>query len=273
MPGKPLPRSRFVAMLLLTSSLGTPGLGAEESPRPLMQAHAHNDYHHPRPLLDALDQGFCSVEADVFVVDGQLLVGHDRGELTPERTLTRLYLDPLRERVERNGGRVYPDGPPFTLLIDFKTSAEKTYPVLEELLEKYASILAHETDGQSQPGAVQVVISGDRPLMEVARATTRLAMIDGRLPDLDDATSAAWMPLISDRWGDHFRWRGDGPIPPDELDELQRIVKQTHSQGRRLRFWAIPDTPEAWRQLHAVGVDLINTDDLRGLAEFLRSTP
>ena len=32
---------------------------------PLARAHAHNDYEHPRPLRDALDHGFTSVEADV----------------------------------------------------------------------------------------------------------------------------------------------------------------------------------------------------------------
>ena len=34
---------------------------------PLPNAHAHNDYEHKRPLFDALDHGFCSVEADVFL--------------------------------------------------------------------------------------------------------------------------------------------------------------------------------------------------------------
>jgi hypothetical protein len=43
---------------------------------PLANAHAHNDYEHKRPLFDALDNGFTSVEADVFLVDGKLLVGH-----------------------------------------------------------------------------------------------------------------------------------------------------------------------------------------------------
>ena len=75
--------------LLLTASMV---FGAEQLPVPLPQAHAHNDYHHPRPLLDALDHGFCGVEADIFLVDGELLVGHDRTELKPERTLESLYL-------------------------------------------------------------------------------------------------------------------------------------------------------------------------------------
>src|SRR5437773_8402832 len=82
-------------------------------PTPLIHAHAHNDYLHARPLLDALDHGFCSVEADIYLVEGQLLVAHDRDKVKPDRTLQSLYLDPLRERVRKNGGRVYPNGPEF----------------------------------------------------------------------------------------------------------------------------------------------------------------
>src|ERR1700680_4345384 len=103
---------------------------AEEPPpavTPLKNAHAHNDYEHKRPLLDALDQGFGSVEADVFLVDGALLVGHERADLRPERTLQKLYLDPLRARIKANGGRVYKNGPAIWLLVDVKTEAKTTY--------------------------------------------------------------------------------------------------------------------------------------------------
>ena len=44
---------------------------------PLANAHSHNDYEHDRPLLDALDHGFKSIEADIFLFEGQLLVTHD----------------------------------------------------------------------------------------------------------------------------------------------------------------------------------------------------
>ena len=44
---------------------------------PLANAHSHNDYEHDRPLLDALDHGFTSIEADIFLFEGQLLVTHD----------------------------------------------------------------------------------------------------------------------------------------------------------------------------------------------------
>ena len=53
---------------------------------------------------DALDAGFCSVEADVFAVDGALWVAHDRIHLDSKRTLTSLYLDPLQKLIQQQGG-------------------------------------------------------------------------------------------------------------------------------------------------------------------------
>src|SRR5256885_2951300 len=53
--------------------------------------HAHNDYEHPHPLFDALDAGARSVEADVFLVNGKLLVAHSWVDVRPERSLQSLY--------------------------------------------------------------------------------------------------------------------------------------------------------------------------------------
>jgi hypothetical protein len=63
--------------------------------QPLAAAHAHNDYEHDRPLFDALEHGFTSVEADVWLVDGELRVAHDLEDAKPGVTLESLYLDPL----------------------------------------------------------------------------------------------------------------------------------------------------------------------------------
>ncbi|HEY3914204.1 MAG TPA: hypothetical protein VGN61_06930, partial [Verrucomicrobiae bacterium] len=70
----------------------------------ITQAHAHNDYVHTHPLFDALDNGFCSVEADIYLTNGQLLVAHELSKVKPANTLQALYLDPLRARVKKNGG-------------------------------------------------------------------------------------------------------------------------------------------------------------------------
>src|SRR3954451_21378479 len=52
---------------------------------PIASLHAHNDYQHARPLAEALANGFASVEADVCLVGGQLLVGHKVEECVPGR--------------------------------------------------------------------------------------------------------------------------------------------------------------------------------------------
>src|SRR5258708_39034887 len=77
------------------------------SVKPLPHAHAHNDYLHRQPLRDALEHGFTSVEADIFLVEGQLLVAHDEKDARPDRMLTGLYLDSLRQRARANGGLVF----------------------------------------------------------------------------------------------------------------------------------------------------------------------
>src|SRR5437660_5508951 len=110
----------LAALLMALVTLGRAGAQQPPAVVPLRQAHAHNDYEHKRPLFDALDHGFCSVEADIYLEKGQLLVGHTQDDLRPDRTLEKLYLDPLRQRVRDQGGRVYRDGPTLYLLIDVK---------------------------------------------------------------------------------------------------------------------------------------------------------
>jgi len=239
-------------------------------PTPLPKAHSHNDYEHARPLRDALDQGFCSVEADIHLVDGKLLVGHDPGDVRPERTLEALYLAPLAERVRRNDGRVFRGGPPFSLLIDLKTEADPTYAVLRGTLAKYADMLTRVQDGKLVPGAVTVVVSGNRPFKAAAADDPRYCGLDGRLSDLDALPVLELMPWISDNYSQHFTWTGDGPQPTAEKEKLRRIVQKAHAAGRKLRLWATPDTPALWQALAEADVDLINTDNLEGLAKFLQ---
>lgn len=243
---------------------------------PLAQAHAHNDYRHERPLLDALAHGFTGVEADIFLVDGDLFVAHDRDEITSERTLRRLYLDPLRECARRNGGRVYPNGRQVTLLIDIKSEAKSTYRTLDGILAEYRDIFtSFGPDGRGDR-AVLAVVSGNRPYELMKSQEVRYAGYDGRLSDLKSDAPADLMPLISDRWTAHFKWRGIGEMPLEERRKLREIVQVSHEKGRRVRFWATADKPSParealWRELASAGVDLINTDDLQGLQRFLLS--
>lgn len=245
-------------------------------PRPLWRAHAHNDYEHPRPLFDALDHRFGSVEADIYLVEGQLLVAHDPEDLDPARTLESLYLDPLAARVKANRGSVYRGHRgPLQLLIDIKTEGSSTYLELDRHLARYRHLFTTYAHGRVYPGPVTAVISGDRaarPPMEAQ--TVRRAFYDGRLADLGSSAPASFVPLISDNWTLNFTWQGVGPFPDAERAKLRDIVSRAHARGQRIRFWATPDQPgparyALWGELLAAGVDHLNTDDLAGLQAFL----
>jgi len=90
------------------------------------------------------------------------------------------------------------------------------------------------------------------------------------LADLESDSQEHLLPLISDNWTLHFKWRGLGEFPVSERDKLKSIVDRAHAKKRRVRFWATPDNANMWAALEDAGVDLINTDDLKGLSSFLR---
>jgi len=254
----------FTLILLVFASQA---FAVEPQPR----AHAHNDYEHKRPLLDALSHGFCSVEADVFAIDGELRVAHFRIATRPGRTLEKLYLDPLNERVSKNNGSVYKDPHPFMLLVDFKTDGQKIYKLLKQSLVKYPQLFT-KTDSQEHP-PVSIVISGDRPVDLICSDENRMCGIDGRIGDLDTKLSRSKMPLISGNWRSHFKWKGDGEISTEEYAKLTDIVSKAHDAGRRVRFWATPEKQSVWKVLADAGVDHINTDKLADLETFLKNHP
>jgi hypothetical protein len=252
----------------------SPSFAAETPTEPLLltQAHAHNDYVHERPLFDALEQGFCSVEADIFLRDGKLLVAHESTQIAPEKTLQTLYLDPLRAHVQKNHGRVFPNGPEFTLLVDMKEDWKTLYPALRSVLTNYADILTTFQNGVKHTNAVLVIISGNRDLNMFDGESLRYAAYDGDLKDLGQNHPSTLIPWISSNWKTQFSWNGRGTMPETESHKLQTIVAQAHAEHFRLRFWGAPDNLNSWKTLSAASVDLINTDNLAGVQKFFQET-
>ena len=147
-PNSSMPKL-ILSLLLSCLCIAVASTAQAESPAlPLPQAHSHNDYQHERPLFDALDRGFCNIEADVHLVDGQLLVGHDPEDVDPKRTLQALYLDPLQRTIAERQGNIFPGGQRLTLLIDFKTDGPATYATLAQAVKPYKAFLAGRRDRQ-----------------------------------------------------------------------------------------------------------------------------
>lgn len=259
----------FYLLVLIVTSIGF----QKNSQAQVLPAHAHNDYLHTRPLLDAVDCKFKSIEADVFAIGDSLFVAHDFDKISLGRTLRQLYLDPLKNRVKSNNGSVYGNGEEIIILVDFKSEGLPTYKLLHQILEDYKEILTYYNSGEKVSGAVQIIVSGNRPFEYMQNQEIRYAGYDGRISELNAGIQSSLMPLVSDNWRNHFKWYGDGEMPSEEKDKLKQIVKTARKNGYMLRFWSTMDRPgkyrdAVWNELKNEGVDLIGTDDLKGLQEY-----
>ncbi len=237
-------------------------------------AHAHNDYMHERPLSDALDNGFRSIEADVFAIGDSLYVAHNRRDIRPGRTLRALYLEPLMQSIPEDGPGIYDSASPLILLIDIKDDGLTTYKLLDRILGECRDILCQVSQGVYIPGHVMIIVSGNRPIEYMMQQEQRFAFVDGRMENLTESYPPTLMPLISDRWPRYFSWSGMGNMPEKERKQLRLYVEQAHDNGQLIRFWATPDRAgkereAVWNELVEAGVDLINTDDLEGLRTYL----
>ena len=265
--------SKWLFLLLLFQPIVCEAVSLDTATLPY-PAHAHNDYMHERPLFDALENGFQSIEADVFTLGDSLYVAHDRKEITPGRTLRALYLEPLIEYISEDRNTLYDSACPLILLIDIKDHGLTTYKLLDRILNESREILCKVSPEAYVRGSVMVVVSGNRPVEYMMKQTHRFAFVDGRMKNLTEEYSPLLMPLISDRWTKYFSWMGKGDMPEKEKTQLRLYVQQAHENGQLIRFWATPDSfgkerEVVWTELLEAGVDLINTDDLAGLRAFL----
>lgn len=237
---------------------------------PLLRAHSHNDYKQSHPLSDALNNGFTSIEADIFLIKGSLIVSHIHPLIRKNRSLEMMYLKPLQDSINNHKGCVYEHfSQPVILLVDIKTDASKTYSALKPLLEKYKSMLTSYSNGKVTNRSVTIILSGNKPYNELQNENNRLAFIDENLLNLIKNKPAELCPLASTKYSNILKWKGKGTIPVDEKQKLITFVTQAHQQNKIVRLWASPENKVVWNELLSCGVDLINTDKLKELKQFL----
>lgn len=240
----------------------------------LPNAYAHNDYWHKRPLFDALDNGFTYVEADVYLRGNKLVVAHHPVLMNKKRTLEKLYLKPLMEYVTANKNTAEGmDNFPITLMIDIKTSPDKTYEALEVLIEKYKSILSGYEDGRLVTRYVTIVLTGHKPYNLLKVNKNRFAFMDEDLKHTGRDSTANTYPIASCKYSNLVKWKGKGMMPSKQKARLEYYVTQAHDHGRKVRLWGSPENKVVWDELLKCNVDLINTDKLVALKNFLLTAP
>ncbi|MGF1637109.1 MAG: alkaline phosphatase [Cyclobacteriaceae bacterium] len=222
----------------------------------------HNDYEQPVPFYTAYHHQVGFIEADVFLHKQRLMVAHSRMQIKPENTLEKLYLEPLKKAIDENDGFVYPDSSKkLTLMVDLKTEGVTTLDALVKLLKKYPSLIACPT--------LQVAISGNVPDTSLWSQFPNFIYFDGR-PGIDyNDNQLKRICLISDNFRNYAKWNGRGVPTAQEREKVNAIVNETHSKGKQIRFWAVPDFSNAWIQLMKLNVDILNTDNVSALKEFI----
>ena len=234
-----------------------------------LNAHSHNDYENDIPFRLAYDNHFGSIEADIWAIDGELYVAHNKNEIQPSMTLDSLYIQPVVRIFKQNGGRAWKDHPgTFQLLIDLKTPVQPTLAILIEKLKPFPDVF----DPEVNPDAVRIVLSGNRPEPADFSNYPSFILYDGLLDRKYDEELLKKVPLFSENLRKFTAWNGEGDIIDKEKLRIQVVIDSIHALNNKIRFWNAPDNPNSWEILMKMGVDYINTDKITELSGYLKSS-
>ena len=243
---------KLISLLILITALCTAGAQ--------VKIHAHNDYLKALPLYDALQQHSFSIEVDIFLVKGQLLVGHTLKETTKKKTLSSLYINPIISLFKKHHGFISADSSYKTsLVIDIKQNGTE---VLKELVKIFQPLRSY-FDRSVNPHAVQLIISGDRGPISEWKNYPAYIYFDGRPFEEYDKNAIDKIAMISDNYYKYLNRSNYGDIA-----KLSAVVKKAHDWNKPFRFWASPDTETVWKLLKQCGADIINTDKVRECREY-----
>jgi hypothetical protein len=281
----------------LQSILSQAGTGNYRYPTSLTQGivpkgfHSHNDYWRPVPFYSALSVGAVSIEADVWLVNGTLYIGHEQAALTTNRTFDNLYIEPILSVLNaqnpitlfnpsssKNGVYDTAGGQTLYLFVDVKTDGPTTWPAVVKALQplRDAGYLTNYTGSSLSQGPVTVIGTGNTPLDQVQGVSPRDFFWDAPIPTLGTTFSNITKevsPIASTDFAAVFGAVTNQTLNDTQMSTLQSQVATAHSKGIAVRYWDQPGWPigtrnAIWRILWDAGVDLLNVDDLEGAANF-----
>jgi hypothetical protein len=282
----------------LQAILAQAGSGKYTYPTSLTQGiipkaiHSHNDYWRPVPFYSALAVGAVSVEADVWLYNDTLYVGHERSALTPSRTLDSLYIQPILKVIRaqnpnstfapvnsKNGVFDTSSGQTLYLWIDLKTDGVQTLAYVVRALQPLRDAGCLTTyDGKTvTSGPVTVIGTGNTPRDRVQGVAPRDYFWDAPIAGLDTAElqniTSDVSPIASGSFQSIFGDVRNTTLNATQRETLESQVRVARSRGIGVRYWETPGWPigtrnSMWRTLWDNGVTLVNVDDLAAAANF-----
>lgn len=252
--------NRIIIFFLILSGAGAV---AQPAVYTVANLHSHNDYEKPFPFWEAYNQGYGSIEADIFLYGGNLIIAHDTVQRAWGRTLDSLYLQPLQQCIRKNKGYPYSaHNRLLQLLIDIKTDSLATLNKLIEKLAAYPQITACP--------AVKIVITGNRPEAAVFTSYPGYIYFDGELHIDYPPAALERIEMLSDNFRLYSYWNGNDTIPEKDKHTIAAMITKAHGLHKKVRFWNAPDNINSWKVFMALGVDYINTDHISPAAVFVK---
>lgn len=230
--------------------------------------HSHNDYKQVVPFYEAYSQQVYSIEVDLFAENGQLLVGHDEKDLSPDMTFDDLYLNPIVKIFKQNNGRAWKESDyPLQLMIELKSPTLPSLTMVINKLKAYPQVF----DPTVNPNAVRIVITGNTPAPADFQKYPDFISFDGRINEEYTPDQLKRVALISAPLTDYAIWNGKGGLKTKEKEKVAEAIETVHNLGKPIRFWATPNSITAWNTLHTMGVDIMNTDKVEACTDFFRN--
>ncbi|KAI1442281.1 hypothetical protein F5Y02DRAFT_263609 [Annulohypoxylon stygium] len=287
------PKQDAVDKLFSGSALGAQdvnkGSGPPLNPWPLdslksvkpTNCHSHNDYTRNIPIYSAMSAGCIGIEADVFLEDGDVIIGHVIP--TPGRTLKVQYTQPLRDILDHNNGgspgsnglyQVEP-GQSVTLLVDFKTSDTGTLDAVVKALQplRDGGYLSHLDGGEFVEKQITIVASGNAPFDRINSGDgvpDRDVFYDAKVDQWDSKFTSTNSYYASADFEDAIGSPGSASaFSQDQKTKVQSQVQNAHSAGLKVRYYNLPGD-YMWEPLMELGVDRLNADDMYDTARLPR---
>lgn len=259
--------NNFTLFVVTLSLILSSCAGIRKTKYTTQNAHSHNDYEQTHYYTQATNAAFGSMEADIYLVNGELLVAHNKAEQSTDRNLKSMYLNPVKGQLLKHGGFPYTDhGRQLQLLIDLKdANSSDEFDSAVALLTQYPAIM--------ESGKIKVTFTGNIPEDSVMVAAPSFIHFDGVPGHTYSKAAEKRIYMYSDNFRNYSAWDGTSQLAPTDFEKLTAVVKMAHSKGKKVRFWNAPDNPKAWKVMMKLNVDYINTDHIDDLAAFLKGQP
>ncbi|KAL8290117.1 hypothetical protein RQP46_003056 [Phenoliferia psychrophenolica] len=242
------------------------------------------------PVRAALNQGVTSLSVDVWLADGELLVGPELDGLSPEDTLASLYLDPLlmlfapesnsspspsRSHRRRSSASVLhiTSSRPFHLFLNLRTDPSMTFQFLLHALAPLhdASLLSSfcTKSNLATPSLISVVCTGPTaPLADIVALSPRHVFADIPLRRLLESSSSAdnvareVTPVVTGELKESTGWDGSHTATEEQIAVVKAQVDRAHENGLAIRYTDLPRWPSHTHELvkdtlRDLGVDFV----------------